>query len=1069
MVSDWIWETDEELRLTFLSHGAAATFLEAYDSMLGKSWNELPISYVHIDDSVGYLSQMRNRHAFRDALLRFDLPRGDHRYIKLSGKPLFDETGGFRGYRGAGANATAEYLARNEVRLLKDRLHDAVESLFESFALYDADDRLVLANQRRFDQHPAVPQLGTPGALFEDAVTAMAAQGLYASLGPSATERSTARDGIEQEIDSAAMLRARRAGLTEDQARLVGRRLWLHRHAPCQHLIQYSTGHWIQVRENRTREGGWVVTHTDITDTVEQQQQLAQKTTFLQTTLDTINAGIRVLDEEWRLIAWNQQYVRLFDLSPDMMWTGRPLIELFRDGARRGLLGPGDPETLALGEMEKVKSRAKGAPVPYEYNGRRFEIVRNTLPDGSDFAAATDVTEGFERQRQLEERTALLQTVFDTISEGIWVYDKDWHLLFWNDRYAQTWSIPREMLYPGVPLMDLCRQWAKQQGANPEDTEKLAERRFREITDRRPGQTYRYEINAGRTLETRQFDMPSGGHLGTITDITEMVERQKQLAEKTALLQTTLDSISQGLRVYDRDWKLVVWNRHYARLAGFSEELLQVGTPLIELQRDAARRGALGPGDPEALAQELVDFIRNAPNAVPTRRSQGDGRILEFLSVKMRDGSNFGTITDVTEQLEAESERERLEEQLRHKLKMEAIGTLAGGIAHDFNNILSAIIGYSELALGNLPEDSRPAGHVREILTAGTRAKALTSQILAFSRRREGERKPVRLLPILTDAMRLIRASVASTVELRSTVTDPSLVVLADSTQLHQVAMNLCTNAWQAMPHGGVLELGLDRVDAKEPLVLGKSTLPAGHYARMWVADSGHGIEPKAIDRIFDPFFTTKNAQGTGLGLSVVYGIVARHGGGIDVHSVPSKGTRFDVYIPLSDQPAIESENVAALRRGRGQTIMLVDDEETLVTLGEEMLADLAYEPVGYSRATTALAAFRDNPHRFDLVILDQMMPQMTGTELAEEIARIRSDIPIVLLTGYEDAALEGRVGVERIRRILLKPLAREELASCLAQMLPDAPEPKGPASSRKDVRTAPPAARRYSRPRARS
>src|SRR5262245_34593233 len=157
MVADWIWETDEELRLTFLSQGAAATFLEGYDSLLGKSWNELPISYVHIDDSVGYLSQMSNRHAFRDALLRVDLTRGNHRYIKLSGKPVFDETGGFRGYRGAGANATEEFLARNEVRLLKDRLHDAVESLFESFALYDADDRLVLANQRRFDQHPGIP------------------------------------------------------------------------------------------------------------------------------------------------------------------------------------------------------------------------------------------------------------------------------------------------------------------------------------------------------------------------------------------------------------------------------------------------------------------------------------------------------------------------------------------------------------------------------------------------------------------------------------------------------------------------------------------------------------------------------------------------------------------------------------------------------------------------------------------------------------------------------------------------------------------------------------------------
>jgi CheY-like chemotaxis protein len=199
-----------------------------------------------------------------------------------------------------------------------------------------------------------------------------------------------------------------------------------------------------------------------------------------------------------------------------------------------------------------------------------------------------------------------------------------------------------------------------------------------------------------------------------------------------------------------------------------------------------------------------------------------------------------------------------------------------------------------------------------------------------------------------------------------------------------------------------------------------------------------------------------------------VYGIVARHGGGIDVHSVPGKGTRFDVYIPLSDQrPAAENENAAALRRGHGQTILLVDDEESLVTLGEEMLADLAYEPVGYSSAPAALDAFRNDPHRFDLVILDQMMPHMTGTDLAEQIARIRPDIPIILLTGYEDAALEGRIGLGRIRRILLKPLSLEELGNCLAQILPDAPQPERPLTAEEDVRTARPAARRYSRPRA--
>ncbi|MGE4079600.1 MAG: two-component system VirA-like sensor kinase [Reyranella sp.] len=391
-----------------------------------------------------------------------------------------------------------------------------------------------------------------------------------------------------------------------------------------------------------------------------------------------------------------------------------------------------------------------------------------------------------------------------------------------------------------------------------------------------------------------------------------------------------------------------------------------------------------------------------------------------------------------------ETEREALEMRLRRAQRLEAVGTLAGGIAHNFNNILSAILGYTEMALAQLPRHSRTFRHVQEARNAGERARDIVDQILTFGRRVERRRQHVSMKPMVDEAASLLRASLPATIELHVEISDEDAAVIGDAAQLQQVVVNFCTNAAHAMHGRGVVALGLDTVTFADAVALSHGTVGPGRYVRLQVRDSGHGMDRATIERIFEPFFTTKVAGGgTGLGLATVHGIVADHGGVLNVRSQPGAGSRFEVYIAHADSPGTQQHGAmpVPLPTGRGQTILLVDDERPLVALGEEMLAALGYEPVGFDSGRAALAAFTTDPQRFDLVLADELMPAMTGPELALEVHRIRPEIPFVLMSG--DARPNGD-GANRIDRalaadacaVLRKPLSSSDIAQMLARHL---------------------------------
>jgi PAS domain S-box-containing protein len=397
-----------------------------------------------------------------------------------------------------------------------------------------------------------------------------------------------------------------------------------------------------------------------------------------------------------------------------------------------------------------------------------------------------------------------------------------------------------------------------------------------------------------------------------------------------------------------------------------------------------------------------------------------------------------GSAMDVTVQKQAQADKEHLEAQLRQSQKMEAIGTLAGGIAHDFNNILGAILGYGELAQEHSVHDSTLRRYVDNVMHAAGRAKVLVDRILGFSRSGLGERVHVHVQSVVEETLELIAASLPANIRLEKKLDAGDAALIGDSTQLHQVAMNLCTNAVHAMERGGTLTVLLERIRLIENRSLSRGACSPGTYARLIIKDTGAGIAPAVLERIFDPFFTTKDVgEGTGLGLSLVHGIVTDLGGAIDVSTTPGIGTSFEIWLPIATEtgkPVVETAR--DLPRGHGETVMIVDDEPMLVALAEEMLAELGYEPVGFSSSNAALEAFRAEPPRFDLVLTDEAMPDLVGTELAREIRRVRPDVPIILMSGHGGVPLANRASGIGVNEVLHKPLRRGDLAESFARNL---------------------------------
>ncbi len=399
---------------------------------------------------------------------------------------------------------------------------------------------------------------------------------------------------------------------------------------------------------------------------------------------------------------------------------------------------------------------------------------------------------------------------------------------------------------------------------------------------------------------------------------------------------------------------------------------------------------------------------------------------------------------EVSDRHRAEEEKEKLESQLRQSQKMQAIGALAGGIAHDFNNILSSAMGFTELAISEAGDNVRLGECLEHVSIAHQRAADLVRQILTFSRQAENTRRPIRLQPVVKEVIQLLRSTLPTTIRISPDISADCGPVAADLSQIHQVVMNLCTNAYHAMrAEGGLLAVSMSTVEldahmlTNEARVVSPEATP-GPYVCIRVSDTGQGIDEQTQKRIFEPYFTTKKiGEGTGLGLATVHGIVQNHGGVIRLRSTVNQGTAFDVYFPLCDREQVAPGARASIAPLKGsECILFVDDEEQINLLAEMALADLGYQVHSRASSIEALEAFRANPDRFDVVVTDQTMPQLTGGELAKKMLEIRPDLPIVLCTGYSDALTAKMADKLGIREYVTKPVITRELAAAIRRAL---------------------------------
>lgn len=512
---------------------------------------------------------------------------------------------------------------------------------------------------------------------------------------------------------------------------------------------------------------------------------------------------------------------------------------------------------------------------------------------------------------------------------------------------------------------------------------------------------------------------------------------RKHMGELASRFGRILDDSLQEIYIFDSDdLHFLQVNRGARENIGYTEKELNELTP-EDLYPETGKRF-------RSILQPLLDGQQSKVQYTTThRRKDGSNYPVDVYLQK----SVFGTRTvfvaialDITERKRMEKEKKRLEAQIIQSQKLETIGTLAGGIAHDFNNILAPIIWYTEMIVNDQANDNEVREDLRHVLKAANRAKDLVQQILTFGRLSEVERCPVQVQLVLEEAVKLLRASLPATIEIERNIDPRCEPVLADPTQIHQVAMNLCTNAYHAMRQtGGVLRLGLRLVHLSEADVELRPTLKPGRWVELTVADTGHGMDPTTMDRIFEPFFTTKRVgEGTGLGLSVIHGIVMTHGGTILVSSKPGQGSTFSVYLPPFDyDAAAEPKGDYQLEAG-SERILFVDDEDEIVRTGRLMLERFGYQVTATTSSQEALRIFREQPENFDLVITDQTMPQLTGMRLAEEIRALRAEIPVVLTTGFSEEVTEDRWKQVGINRLVMKPVVGRDLHRIIRSVLED-------------------------------
>jgi PAS domain S-box-containing protein len=619
------------------------------------------------------------------------------------------------------------------------------------------------------------------------------------------------------------------------------------------------------------------------------------------------------------------------------------------------------------------------------------------------------------------------------MNQGISVADRDLRLVGVNRRFGELLNLPERLCRPGVAAEDIFRFNAHRGDYGPGDPEAKVQER---LAVARLGLPHRFErtLSDGRVIEVQGQPLPDGGFVSTYTDITERARAQRALVRFRA----AMDLSSDGVYLIDLDaMRIVDCNDGACRMLGYPREEL-VGLPV---QRVAPAR------DPDRLRAE-ADALERAVGAAPAIRVEHRRRDGTMFPVEVNRHvlqTDAGRVLvavarDLSEREATEAQRASLESQLREAQKMEAIGTLAGGIAHDFNNLLAVILGHLNLLRATVAHDGSAPHHLDHIENAGLRARDLVRQLLAFARRHALDMQVQELHGIVRQTLSMLRAVLPAGVALEFTEAATPVHVLADTTQVQQVLLNLCTNAWQAMPGGGRIRVTVTRHDAG----VQRGDLPPGPHACIAVEDTGAGIDAQALPRIFEPFYTTKPpGTGTGLGLSVAQGIVRAHGGTIGVRSVLGVGTTFEVFLPCAEpaSPAPRAVPPPAAApvpdgAGAGRLVVCVDDDAVVLLVTAQQLERAGLRVRAFDDPRAAFEALSGGLDEAACLVCDHNMPGMSGLDLVRQLRRRGRRLPAVLGSGFVDQALRAEADGAGVQEVLHKEEFHEVLVPVVMRMV---------------------------------
>ena len=727
------------------------------------------------------------------------------------------------------------------------------------------------------------------------------------------------------------------------------------------------------------------------------------------------------LDDAGKVIAVNKAWLDTLGYTWDEV-IGKHFSEFLHEDWKEHFQStfPRFKEAGEIANVEFEMVRKDGATLLVSFNGKAGRNVEGIFQQ--THCIFQDITE----RKRIEEEIKIFRAISDQAAHGKFIADLEGKLIYVNDFFAQYLGYtPAELIGKNLSTLYSERSW--------KDVLRLHETLLQngsygsvEVWHAHKNGQEHPMLMSGIVLpdETGRPQYLAASAI----DITERKMVEEALRESEEKYRSMMESLSDPVYICSADYRVEYMNRAMVQRTGYNatgeycyQAIHGLNTKCPNCSRDRVFEGE--PFESEVFSAKDSRYY----SVIHSPVFKANGTV-----------SKLTIFRDITDRRRGEDERKKLESQLLQSQKMEALGTLAGGIAHDFNNILAAMTGYTELAMYELAEESEEKLFLVEVLKAGLRAKGLVRQILSFSRPTDENRKPMEIQPIIKESLKFLRASIPAYIELVHDIRPEPVVVFADPTQLNQIIINLCTNAAQAIgDQAGSIRVSLDlRVngeDEAENLV----DLKPGQYLRLCVQDTGSGMDRETMERIFDPFFTTKKREeGTGLGLSVIHGIVTSMGGEIKIQSEIGQGSTFEIFLPVLDhQSEAEISQTEPLERGV-EKILVVDDEKILCELIQSFLTKLGYQVEFQTSPVDALVLLKESPKRFDLVITDHNMPHMTGAKLGEEMLKINPKLPVILCTGFSEHIDQEKAQAIGFRGLLMKPVTFRDLAKVVRQVL---------------------------------